>query len=149
MQEQTFVEAQLHKFVRVLTVKVLIKCHTLEHHSKEEWFALSRRLIDHTMEGLKLTNGFCPDIKSNTKLCEAVVKDLQNKLCGKAYTKPLILLQDQAVETVIIKSLQAHISDLSARLAEKARYPCRFRKQGLMVLFGIGLVVGVLSLPFF
>nr|XP_046246742.1 uncharacterized protein LOC124060169 [Scatophagus argus] len=113
-------ENQLQVFVTVLTVRVLNKCNAVTNHNQEEWVAHIKRLVNQTMEGLTVTEGFCPDIKSTKKVCKAVMKELQKKFGSRRVLETLMLLEDPVVEAEVVRCLQAHIKDLSARLAKKA-----------------------------
>ena len=113
-------ENQLRLFVTVLTVRVLTKCHALQNRSQEEWVTHTKRLVDQTMVGLTVSEGFCPDMKTTKKLCKAVIKDLTKKFCGRRLLESVILLQDPCMDKAIIRSLQAHIEELSVKLAKKA-----------------------------
>ena len=113
-------EDPLRLLVTILTVRVLNKCHAFQNRSQDECVAHTKRLAHQTMEGLTITDGFCPDMKSTKKLCKSVVKDLQKEFCSKRSLESLVILQDPVVDKVIIRSLQAHIREFSARLAMKA-----------------------------
>lgn len=53
---------------------VLTKCHALQNCSQEEWFTHTKRLVNQTIKGLNVIEGFCPDVKSTNKVCKAVLK---------------------------------------------------------------------------
>ncbi|XP_071344876.1 uncharacterized protein [Trachinotus anak] len=113
-------EDPLRLFVTLLTVKVLTKCQAVQNCSQEKWINHTKRLVNQTMEGIAITEGFCPDVKHLKKVCKAVMKDLEKKFCGRRLLESVILLEDPAIDTVIVHSLQAHIKNLSAELAKKA-----------------------------
>ena len=95
------------------------------------------------MEGLGVTKGFCPDVKNTKKVCEALLKDLAKKFWGRHLPESVILLQDPAVEKVIVQSLQTHIKEFSARLAKKAASHS-LRKDVLQaVLFSAGILATI------
>lgn len=104
----------------LLTVKVLTKCRALQSQTKEDWIPHANRLIDQTMQGLSVNADFCPDAKSTTKLCRAVIKDLQTEFSGRRLLESVVLLQDPVVDRAIVRSLQIHIRDCSARLERNA-----------------------------
>ncbi|XP_042292019.1 uncharacterized protein LOC121913375 isoform X2 [Thunnus maccoyii] len=133
-------ENQLRLFVTVLTVRVLTKCHAIQNMSQDEWVARIKRMVDQTMKGLDVSEGFCPELKTTGKACKAVIKDLKKKFCGKRLLKTVILLQDPVVDKAIIKTLQAHIQELSVKLAEKEASRA-FWKDVLQV---VALIVGSL-----
>ncbi|XP_051256465.1 uncharacterized protein LOC127363699 [Dicentrarchus labrax] len=135
---------QLRIFVTLLTVRVLYKCHSLHSRSQEDWPPHLKRLVDQTMEGLAPTEGFCPDLKSIDRVCEAVLKELQEKLCGRRTLETVILLEDPAVDAVIVQMLQAHIRLCSAELAKTAS--CKSWREVLLIA---GLVAGVCLLVAF
>ncbi|KAI3367236.1 hypothetical protein L3Q82_008287 [Scortum barcoo] len=112
-------ENQLRLFVALLTVRVLTKCHALQNCRQEEWVAHTKRLVNQTMEGLAEIQGFCPDVKNTKRVCKAVVKELQKKLCSRRLLESVIVLQDPAVDALIVQSLQAHVKQLAARPADK------------------------------
>lgn len=141
--------SQLHLFVSVLTLRVLRKCKALQNHSQEEWVAHSKRLINQTMEGLTLINGHCPDIKMTKKMCKAVMKELQKKMGSQQELGIVVLLQDPAVDKVIVQLLQAHIKESSVRLAEKADNLHQFWKDMLQVAaFTAGLLACLVLILF-
>lgn len=111
------------QFVILLAAKVLAECLTREILCQEEWLAYTKRLIDQTMEGLSVSEGFCPKVKSLKKVCKAVLKDLHKKFGSERLLKSALLSQDECVDAAIIQSLQAQIKDFSAELAEKAHDP--------------------------
>ncbi|KAM7396296.1 hypothetical protein PAMP_019346 [Pampus punctatissimus] len=111
---------QVRSFVTLLTFRVLTKCHALQNRGLEECVNHTKTLVNQTLEGLALTEGFCPDVKSTKKVCKTVLKDLAKKFCGRRQLESMILLQDPAVDKVIVQSLQAHIKEFSARCAKKA-----------------------------
>lgn len=133
-------ENQLRLFVTLLTVRVLTKCHALQNRSHEELVAHTKRLLNQTMEGLAITEGFCPDMKSTKKVCKAVLKDLDKKFCRRHLLESLILLQDPVVDAAIIESMQAHVKELSARLAEKATSHSFWKDLLQVVAFTAGLL---------
>ncbi|KAK1880661.1 Sorting nexin-4 [Dissostichus eleginoides] len=125
-------------FVTLLTVKLMLKCHALENRSTADWTAHIKRLVNQTMEGLAITKGFCPDVRSMKKVCKDVLKGLQKTFSGKTSLETLILQQDPAVEAAIVHSFQAHIKQLSAQLATKSS--SSWKKELLKVLFIAGLL---------
>ncbi|CAK6972680.1 uncharacterized protein LOC124060169 [Scomber scombrus] len=106
----------LRILVALLTVKVLTKCRALQSQNKADWVPHANRLIDQTMQGLSVNEDFCPDAKSTTELCRAVIKDLQTEFSGRRLMESVVLLQDPVVDRAIVRSLQTHIRDCSARL---------------------------------
>ena len=133
-------ENQLRVFVTLLTVRVLTKCHALQNRSQEEWVTHTKRLVNQTMVGLTLSEDFCPDNKTTKKVCKAVIKDLTKKFCGRRVLESLILIENPAVDTAIIESLQAHIKELSARQATKATSRPLWKD----ILQSVGIIVGSL-----
>ncbi|KAI3376172.1 hypothetical protein L3Q82_016695 [Scortum barcoo] len=112
-------ENQLRLFVALLTVRVLTKYHALQNRRQEEWVAHTKRLVNQTIEGLAEIQGFCPDVKNTKKVCKAVVKDLQKKLCTRRLLESVSVLQNPAVDAIIVQSLQAHVKQLAARRTDK------------------------------
>lgn len=60
---ETESEKQLRMFVTMPTVRVLYKYETLKSRSQEKWAAHVKRVVNQTMEGLTVSEGFCPDVK--------------------------------------------------------------------------------------
>ncbi|KAK5848259.1 hypothetical protein PBY51_005888 [Eleginops maclovinus] len=132
-------EKQLRLFVTLLTVKVMSKCHALKNRSQEDWTTHTKRLVNKTMEGLAITKGFCPDVRSTKEVCKDVLKDLQKKFCSKRQLESLILSQQPAVEAAIVQCMQANIKKLSTQLATKDS--SSWKEDLLKVLFIAGLLV--------
>ena len=110
---------QLRLFVTLLTVKVLSKCHAPKKCRQEELIAHIKRLVDQTMQDLTIAESFCPDVKSIKKVSKAVLKDLRKKLYSKKLLESVVLLQDPAVDSVIVETLQAHTRDFYAHKPKK------------------------------
>ncbi|KAG8004269.1 hypothetical protein GBF38_009195, partial [Nibea albiflora] len=72
-------EKQLRMFVTLLTARVMNKCNSLKNRSQEIVVAHMKSLINQTMEGLTVPEGFCTDIKGVKKVSKAVMKDLLKK----------------------------------------------------------------------
>lgn len=106
-------EEQLQLFVTLLTVQVLKKCHAFKDRSRETWVPHTNRLINQTMEGLCVPEGFCPKLKHLRKVSNGVVWDLKKQLCGRQIMECLIILQDPAVDTTIARTMQTRIMMLS------------------------------------
>lgn len=110
---------QLRLFVALLTVRFLKECNALRNRSREQWVAHSERLINQTLEGLKLTDGYCPDNRSVKRMCKSVVDDLQRKFSTKKRLE-MEILEYPLVDAMVVQSMQTHIQNESTRLAEAA-----------------------------
>ena len=139
-ETETEGENQLRLFVTVLTVRVLTKCHTIQNLSQNEWITRIKRLVDQTMVGLDVSEGFCPQLKTTKKVCKAVMKDLTKKFSGRRVLESLILLRDPVVDKAIIKSLQTRIQKLSIKLTKNAASRALWKD----VLQVVGLIAGSL-----
>ncbi|KAE8286307.1 hypothetical protein D5F01_LYC15993 [Larimichthys crocea] len=113
-------DKQLRLFVAILTARVMNKCNTLKNRSQEMVIAHIKSLINQTMEGLAVPEGFCADIKNVKKVSKSVMKDLQKKFGSKRLLETVISLEDPVVDTAIVQCLQANIKNFSAQLAENA-----------------------------
>ncbi|KAE8286325.1 hypothetical protein D5F01_LYC16013 [Larimichthys crocea] len=113
-------DKQLRLFVAILTARVMNKCNTLKNRSQEMVIAHIKSLINQTMEGLAVPEGFCVDIKDVKKVSKSVMKDLQKKFGSKRLLETVISLEDPVVDTAIVQCLQANIKNFSAQLAENA-----------------------------
>lgn len=136
-------ENPLRLFVALLMVKLLKECNVPQSRGRETWLVYSKKLTDRTMEGLTLTEGFCPSKKCVGPICQAVLKDLQKTFWSKQQLDALILLQHPAVDGVVVQCLQAHIRGMSAQLAKEARKPHWFWRYG-PPLAVFAMVVGIL-----
>lgn len=142
-------ENQLRLFVTLLTLRVLNKCHALQNRSNEEWVTHTKRLVNQTMEGLTITEGFCPDLKATKKVCKDVVRDLQKKFCGRRLLESAIALQDPVVDTAVVQSLQARIKERSARLAEKASSQSIWKDMLQVAVFAGGILASLFLIAAF
>ncbi|GAA6233901.1 uncharacterized protein LOC124060169 [Lates japonicus] len=127
-------------------MRVLTKCQALKNRSQEEWVPHTKRLVNQTTEGLRISEGFCPHTKSIKKICEAVLKDLRKKFCGRRLLESMILLQDPVVETVIVQLLQVHIKQHSAQLAKKAASQSIWKDILQVTTFSAGLLAALILL---
>lgn len=106
---------QLRMFVTALTIEVLTKCNALENHDWGTWVAQTNRLIDQTMERLSTTKGSSLNIEKSSKVCKAVLKDLEKQFCSRQWLENAILLQDPIVEAAIVQSSTTHIKKMCAK----------------------------------
>lgn len=134
-------EEQLRLVVTLLTLKVLTKCDALQNRGHEEWVSHAKHLVNQTMEGLTISESFCPDAKNIKRVSKAVIKDLEKKFCGRHLLQTLISLQDPVVDTAIVRSLQVHIKECSARLAEKAASQSGWKNM-LQVMGFVAIILG-------
>lgn len=125
---------QLRLFVTLLTVRLLTKCHTVQHQRQEEWIAHTQRLIKQTLEGLDETVDFFFHMKNTKRVCNTVMRDLTKLFGGRHMLKSLLLLQDPAVDSAIIQILQIHIREFFARLTKKATSQSTLWKDVLQVM---------------
>ncbi|KAM7377007.1 hypothetical protein PAMA_013681 [Pampus argenteus] len=122
---KTGTEDPIRVFVAVLTFRLLKKCNAI-HNWDQEWVLNVKRLVNQTMDGLIVTKGFCPDVKSTKKVCKAVLKDLQKKIGNKRQLE-IFIIQNPAADKVIVESLQSHIREYSARLVKKLYRPVTWK----------------------
>lgn len=80
-------EKQLRMFVTMPTVRVLYKYETLKSRSQEKWAAHVKRVVNQTMEGLTVSEGFCPDVKE------------EKKYGSKQLLEAVIVIEDLVVDT--------------------------------------------------
>ncbi|GLD60816.1 uncharacterized protein AKAME5_001268300 [Lates japonicus] len=139
---------QLRLFATLLMVRVLTQCQALKNRSQEEWVPHTKRLVNQTMEGLTISEGFCPHTKSIKKICKAALKDLRKKFCGRRILESVILLQDPGVDTIIVQSLQVHIKQHSARLAKKAASQSIWKDIRQVTVFSASLLAALVLLAF-
>ncbi|KAG7999481.1 hypothetical protein GBF38_000486 [Nibea albiflora] len=141
-------EKQLRMFVTLLTARVMNKCNSLKNRSQEIVVAHMKSLINQTMEGLTVPEGFCTDIKGVKKVSKAVMKDLLKKFCSKGVLETVISLEDPVVDKAIVQCLQAHTRSYSAKLAKNAT-PRSWWKDALhMFAFTAGLLVVIALIAF-
>lgn len=105
-------EEQLRSLVSQLTMKVLDKCQAFEDRNPKTLLAHTNRLIDKTMEGLCIPEGFCLGSVDLGNLSNGVLRDLKKQLCGMKMMECLVILENQEVDAVIVRTLQAHIKRL-------------------------------------
>ncbi|GLD71795.1 uncharacterized protein AKAME5_002311900 [Lates japonicus] len=139
---------QLRLCTTLLTVRVLTKCQALKTCSHEEWVPHTKHLVSQTVEGLTIPEGFCPDAKHTKKICKAVLRDLRKQFGGRRMLESVILLQDPVVDTVIVKSMQVHIRQQSARLAKKATSQSLWKDILQVSAFSAGLLAALILLAF-
>lgn len=108
-------------FVALLTTRLLTKCRALDICTEEQLATYAKQLVDHTLQGLTVSDGFCPSDKDIKDVCRAVIKDLAKKLGGKTSLKFAILSKQPCVEAVVVRCLQAHISKHSTVSANKRK----------------------------
>lgn len=136
---------RLRLFVALLTVRFLKECNALRNRSREQWVAHSERLIDQTLEGLKLTDGYCPDNRCVKRMCKSVVDELQRKFSTKKKLE-MEILEYPLVDAMVVQSMQTHIQNESTRLAEAANAGrgCLIFKCVLLLLIILGGVATAL-----
>lgn len=138
----------LQLFVALVTVRLLKECNAIKDRARDQWVAHSKRLIDQTMIGLVLTDGYCPENKNARAMCKSVIKQLQKDFCTKQQLDALVGMEHPAVDAVIVQCMQAHIRELSADLAGGVTKGRNFWKWVLLALTviaaaGAGVGVGV------
>ncbi|KAG8003559.1 hypothetical protein GBF38_018740 [Nibea albiflora] len=119
---ETESEKQLRMFVTMLTVRVLYKCNTLKSHSQEKWATHMKRLVNQTMEGVTVAEGFCPDVKrrrNRKQLLEAV-----------------IVVEDPFVDTAIVQCSQG-----------KGTSHCWWKDAFQIFVFATGLLADITFSP--
>lgn len=142
----------LQLFVTLVTVRLFKDCNAIKGRTRDQWVAHSKRLIDQTMIGLVLTDGFCPENKNVRPMSKAVVKQLQKEFCTKKQLDALVMMEHPSVDAVIVQCMQNHIRELSADLAKGvgSRSNCwKWVLAALAVLAAIGVGVGVGLAHFF
>ncbi|KAI3370369.1 hypothetical protein L3Q82_025147 [Scortum barcoo] len=95
------------------------------------------------MEGLAEIQGFCPVLKNAKRVCKAVVKELQKKPCSRCLLESVIVLQDPAVDVLIVQFLQAHVKQLAARPADKDASRSIWRDVLQVVAFAASILAAV------
>lgn len=136
----------LQLFVTLVTVKLFKDCNAIKGRTRDQWVAHSKRLIDQTMIGLVLTDGFCPENKNVRPMSKLVVKQLQKEFCTKQQLDALVMMEHPSVDAVIVQCMQNHIRELSADLAKGVggRRNCwKWVLAALALLAAIGVGVGV------
>lgn len=113
--------SQLRLFIALVALNVMKKCKAIQSQPQDVLVAHAKRLVDQTMEGLLVPEGYSPEHKSIKNVCKAVMKDLQKNVCSKGMLVSMILLQDPAVDAAIIKSVQAHITNRDVQIAKKTK----------------------------
>ncbi|CAK6976392.1 uncharacterized protein LOC124060169 [Scomber scombrus] len=129
----------LHNYVTVLVVRVLTKCHTLKGRHQKEWIKHTKRLVQQTLEGLAVSEGFCPKIKTTKRLSKAIIEELTGKFGGRRTLELLMLAEDSVVDAAIVKSVQDGMKDLHNGPSKKSQPLWR------EVLQVVGMVVGCLA----
>lgn len=130
---------RLRLFVVLLTVRFLKECKALRKRDQKEWVPHSDRLVNQTLEGLKLTDGYCPDNGSIKRMCRSIIDELQRRFNTKRALETEEL-DCPLVETIVVQCMQTHIQSESTRLAEAATAgkACFIIKCLLLVLVILG-----------
>lgn len=142
----------LQLFVTLATVRLFKDCNAIKGRTRDQWVAHSKRLIDQTMIGLVLTDGFCPENKNVRPTSKSVVKQLQKEFCTKQQLDALVMMEHPSVDAVIVQCMQTHIRELSADLAKGVggrRNRWKWVLAALAVLSAIGVGVGLGLAHFF
>lgn len=142
----------LQLFVTLVTVRLFKDCNAIKGRTRDQWVAHSKRLIDQTMIGLVLTDGFCPENKNVQPMSKSVVKQLQKEFCTKQQLDALVMMEHPSVDAVIVQCMQNHIRELSADLAKGvgSRRSCwKWVLAALAVLGAVGVAVGLGLAHFF
>lgn len=141
----------LQLFVALVTVRLFKDCNAIKGRTRDQWVAHSKRLIDQTMVGLVLTDGFCPENKNVRSMSSSMVKQLRKEFCTKKQLDALLMMEHPSVDATIVQCMQTHIRELSADLAKGISSRRTFWKRLLAVLavlgaVGIGVGVGLAKL---
>lgn len=143
----------LQLFVTLVTVRLFKDCNAIKGRTRDQWVAHSKRLIEQTMVGLVLTDGFCPENKNVRYMSKSVMKKLQKEFCTKQQLDALVMMEHPSVDAVIVHCMQTHIRELSANLAKgvgTGRRNCwKWLLAALAVLGAIGVGVGLGLAHFF
>ncbi|KAF0024165.1 hypothetical protein F2P81_022967 [Scophthalmus maximus] len=113
----TKAEKQLREFVVLMTTQVLKKCCALKESNMEMLLGHIQRLVNKTMEGFPVTESQLPDVSSKT-VAKAVVTELRAKYGKKL--KYMLLLQDLAVEAIVVECFQAHVRAAPGRTRRRS-----------------------------
>lgn len=142
----------LQLFVTLVTVRLFKDCNAIKDRTRDQWVAHSKRLIDQTLIGLVLTDGFCPENKNVRSMSKSVVKQLRKEFCTKQQLDKLVMMEHPSVDAVIVQCMQTHIRELSANLAKGGGGPrtgWKWVLAALAVLGAIGVGVGLGLAKFF
>ncbi|KAM3600134.1 uncharacterized protein V6R79_018342 [Siganus canaliculatus] len=137
-------QQRLQAFVSLLTIKVLAQLGVTKTCSLAEWVVLTSPLSRSVMDGLSVTEGFCPDVKSVKKQCKVITEHVQQQLGTKNKMDAVTVQQNSAVGLLVVEAIRSHIEDLSDQQArERAGGPRRWwsrflpRKANKTVVLGL------------
>lgn len=130
---------RLRLFVVLLTVRFLKESKALRKREQKDWVMHSDRLVNQTLAGLKLTDGYCPDNGCIKRMCKSIISELKRRFNTGARLETEEL-DFPLVEAIVVQCMQSHIQNESTRLAEAANAgrACFIVKILLVVLIVLG-----------
>lgn len=136
---------RLRLFVLLLTVRFLNECKALQKRDLKDWVPHTERLVNQTLGGLKLTEGYCPENSCIKRMCKAIIDELQRRFNSRNALQTEEL-DCPLVETIVVQCMQTHIQNESTRLAEaatasKACFIIKCLLLALVILGGVAVTV--------
>lgn len=126
------------------------RCNAIKNQPQEGLVAHVKRLVDRTMEGLVIHGSFTLDHKKIKYVCKAVMKSLKKTVRSKQMMELVILIQDPAVDAVIVKAVQRHVAELpdiqakATETASAARMMVNALIQSVFVIVGLVIITSLL-----
>lgn len=106
-------------FVTDLVRTLLTKCRTREIWTKDDFDLYVTDLVNQTLQGLTISEGFSLDDERIDAICKAGIKDLTKRFGGRRKLESVILSRQQSVSAAIIECLQTYIKVCIKKSAEE------------------------------